>query len=73
MKKIELVKGVAISIAAIGVILFWIFGFKGLNEQAMGSLVAAGCFAWVAIFAIIGEAIYKRNHITWGIDRKLPR
>ena len=70
MKKYQVVKCVSIVIAAIGIVLFWIFGFKGLNEQAMGSLVAAGCFAWIAIFAIIGEAIWQRNCHMWDIDKR---
>lgn len=72
MKKFETIKWAALIIAGIGVIFFWIFGFKGLNEQSATSLIISGICAWIAIFAIIAEEIYKRRHIMWDIDRRLP-
>ncbi len=71
MKKFETIKWAALIIAGIGVIFFWIFGFKGLNEQSTSALIVAGISAWIAIFAIIGEAIYRRNHHIWEIDRRI--
>ena len=72
MKKIEIVKWAALIIAGCGIILFWVFGFKGLNEQSATTLIVAGISAWIAIFAIIAESIYRRRHIMWDIDRRLP-
>lgn len=67
------IKTVALFVAAIGVVLFWVFGFKGVMEASKWSMITAGIAAWIAIFAIIAEAIYQKNHTTWDIDRKLPR
>lgn len=64
MKALGLIRDVAIALAAISVILFWVFGGKGFPDVAAWSLIIGGICAWIALIAmIIKRILERRNYI----------
>lgn len=51
----------AILVAAIGIVLFWIFGSKENMQLAEISFLTAGCSAWIAIIAILVQYIAEKR------------
>ena len=51
MKKLEKIWWTFLTIAALGIVLFWVFGFNGHKDAAAVSFATAGVAAWVALSA----------------------
>ena len=60
-KKLQMVWTVALVIAEVSVILFWVLGFKGNMDGAFASLVTGGVSAFVALAAKGLLALRQRN------------
>ena len=52
MKKLEKIIMVALVVAMMGIIIFWVAGFKENYQLAAGGFITAGISAWIAIIAI---------------------
>ena len=52
MKKYEKIIMVALIVAMMGIIVFWVAGFNDLMQLAAGSFITAGVSSWIAIIAI---------------------
>ncbi len=63
MKTVSIIRDVAIAIAALGVLFFWIFGVNGNPDMAGWSLVIGGISCWVALIAMLIKRIWYRNYI----------
>ncbi len=50
-----------LAIAVLGVVAFWIFGFKGNLNAAACSISVAGISAWAALAALGLQKLRKRN------------
>lgn len=61
MRTLERIKWSFIALAAVGIILFWVFGFNDNEQFSAYSLFAAGICSFVALIAIGLQALRKRN------------
>lgn len=61
MEKFEKIGFVLTSLAAIGVIVFWVAGFSDVFSVAKYSLFGAGIFAWGALAAFGIHKLRRRN------------
>lgn len=52
MKKLEKVIMVALVVAMMGIVIFWVAGFNDRMQLAAGGFLTAGISAWVALIAI---------------------
>ena len=59
MKKIEII---CLSMAAVAIILFWVFGFNGNMKLSAASLIIAGCSCWFVLIS---------SFINWWRNRRL--
>ena len=61
MKKIEMFVAVALVIAVVGVVLFWVAGFCGYTMISQWSLFIAGVSCWGALAGICLRRLRRRN------------
>lgn len=52
MKKIEKIIMVALIVAMMGIITFWVAGFNDQMQLALGGFLMAGISSWIALIAI---------------------
>ena len=62
MKKIETIKAVTLIAAMLGIILFWVFGFKENMQLSATAFFAAGGFALIFLLALGIERLRIRHY-----------
>lgn len=60
-KKLDSVFFVGVVLGAIGIAMFWFFGWNGYDDAAAASIIVAGVCSWVGVLAKVVEAIRNRN------------
>lgn len=63
MKKLEKIIMVALVVAMVGIIVFWVAGFNDQMRLALGGFLAAGISSWIALIAI-GLKSMRYRHIS---------
>ncbi len=53
MKKLEKIIMAMLVVAMMGIVIFWVSGFKENYQLAAGGFLVAGVSSWVAIIAIV--------------------
>ncbi len=62
MKKNEIVKAVTLITAMLGIILFWVFGFKSMMQLSATAFFVAGGSAFVFLLTLGIERLRKRHY-----------
>lgn len=65
MKKLETIWWSFVLLAAVGVVLFWYFGWNGNQTGAVWSISVAGVLAW---FALGAKGLYVLRERNGGFD-----